>query len=120
FVLPFVLDAGTFAVAAALMALVTGEFRSRPSTTEAHADAASARTARASWTADLREGVRWLWRHRLLRTLAITLGALNAVGAMQIGTLVLFAQEVLDTSPVQFAIVMMGGAVGGVVGGYVA
>lgn len=113
FVLPFFVDAGTFAVAAALMALVTGEFRSkaRPGADDA---------TPASWTTDLKEGVRWLWGHGLLRTLAVTLGGLNAVGAMQIATLVLFAQEVLDTSPTQFAVLMMGGAVGSVVGGFVA
>ncbi len=117
FALPFLLDAGSFAVAAGLMALVAGEFRSRPAPAPDGDDAPAERT---SWTTDLKEGVRWLWHHRLLRTLAITLGALNAIGAMQLGTLVLFAQEVLDTSPVQFALLMMGGAVGGVVGGFLA
>ncbi|HEU5152981.1 MAG TPA: MFS transporter [Iamia sp.] len=111
FALPFLLDAGTFALAAGLMALVAGEFRSTRAT---GADAAP------SWTTDLKEGVRWLWHHDLLRTLAVVLGALNAIGAMQIGTLVLFAQEVLDTSPVQFAVLTMGGAVGAVLGGFVA
>lgn len=115
FVLPFFVDAGTFAVAAALMALVSGEFRSR-----ARPAAAEDAEPAPSWTTDLKEGVRWLWQHGLLRTLAITLGGLNAVGAMQIATLVLFAQEVLDTSPTQFALLMMGGAVGSVVGGFVA
>ncbi len=114
FALPFLLDAGSFAVAAGLMALVAGEFRSRP------APGGAADAAPASWTTDLKEGVRWLWHHDLLRTLAITLGGLNAIGAMQIATLILFAQEVLDTSPVQFAVLMMGGAVGAVIGGYLA
>jgi MFS family permease len=113
FFLPFLLDAGTFAVAAGLMALVAGEFRSRRAPGEAEAEP-------ASWTTDLKEGVRWLWHHSLLRTLALTLGGLNAVGAMQIGTLVLFAQEVLDTSPVQFAVLTMGGAIGAVLGGFLA
>ncbi|HEX7134833.1 MAG TPA: MFS transporter [Iamia sp.] len=115
FVLPFLLDAGTFAVAGALMALVAGEFRSKRAGGESDAEVAP-----TSWTTDLKEGVRWLWQHGLLRTLAITLGGLNAVGAMQIGTMVLFAQEVLRTSPLEFSVLTMGGALGAVAGGYLA
>lgn len=114
FALPFVLDAGTFVVAAALMFVLAGEFRAtpRPAADGAAVDA-------TSWTTDLKEGVRWLWRHPLLRTLALVLGLLNAVGAMELGVLVLYGQEVLDTSPLQFSMLMMGGAVGAVVGGYI-
>ncbi|HMJ79205.1 MAG TPA: MFS transporter, partial [Iamia sp.] len=115
FVLPFVFDAASFAVAAALMFLVTGSFRSRPAAAEG-----SPPEPATSWTTDLKEGVRWLWHHPLLRTLAIVLGALNAVGSMQIGILVLFAQEVLDTSPLEFSVLTMGAAVGAVAGGYLA
>ena len=116
FALPFVLDAGTFVVAAGLMFLVAGQFRSTP-----RPDADGAEPAvPASWTTDLKEGVRWLWHHPLLRTLAIVLGVLNAIGAMQIGILVLFAQDVLDTTPFEFAILSIGAAVGAVLGGYTA
>lgn len=119
FALPFLLDAATFSVAAALMLLVAGQFRSRPAAdhTGVTPDADGSAT---SWTTDLREGVRWLWHHPLLRTLAMVLGVLNAIGAMQIGILVLYAQEVLDTTPFQFAFVTMGAAVGAVAGGYAA
>lgn len=48
--------------------------------------------------------------------MAIILGVMNGVGAMQISTLVLFAQEVLTTTPIEFAVLTMGGAVGGVIG----
>jgi MFS family permease len=119
FVLPFLVDAGTFALAAALTFLVAGEFRSKRAGGGSDAEA-DAEVAPTSWTTDLKEGVRWLWQHRLLRTLAITLGGLNAVGAMQIGTMVLFAQEVLRTSPLEFSVLTMGGALGAVAGGYLA
>lgn len=122
FALPFVVNAGAFAVAAGLVALVSGSFVTRRG--DAAADAADGdgpdTAAGRSWTTELREGVRWLWRHRLLRTLAIVLGLLNLVGALEIATLVLFAQEVLRTSPLTFAVLTMGGAVGAMVGGYVA
>ncbi len=111
FFLPFAVDAGSFFAAAGLVALLTGQFRAK-----AAADA----TPRASWRTELREGVRWLWNHRLLRTLAIVLGLINGIGSMQFATMVLFAQEVLKTSPIEFAILNMGGAVGGVIGGTIA
>ncbi len=57
-----------------------------------------------------------MWSHPLLRSMAIILGVMNGVGAMQISTLVLFAQEVLKTTPIEFAVLTMGGAVGGVIG----
>lgn len=115
FALPFVLDAGTFVVAAALMFLVAGQFRSTPGP-----DADAEGRAPTSWTTELKEGVRWLWHHPLLRTLAIVLGVLNAIGSMQLGILVLFAQDVLHTSPLEFALLSTGAALGAVAGGYVA
>lgn len=124
FVLPFLLDAATFAASAALVAAVAGQFRARPvrSATGAGdaAGGADAASAVPSWTTDLKEGVRWLWHHRLLRTLAIVLGVLNLVGALEIATLVLFAQEVLRTSPLVFSFLTMGSAVGALAGGYAA
>jgi MFS family permease len=112
FFVPFVVDAASFFCSAALVALLVGHFRARPSGEPPASD--------RRWTDELREGLRWLWHHSLLRTLAITLGVLNAIGMMQFATLVLFAQEVLGASPTEFAVLTMGGAVGGVVGGLVA
>ena len=105
FSLPFFVDAATFAVAAALVAAVPGSFAPAPRITQTH------------WTADLKEGVRWLWSHDLLRTLAIALGFLNLLSTMTVATLVLFAQEVLNTSSTEFAVLGTGQAVGAVIGG---
>ena len=91
--------------------------RNRLSATVAPADGAP--TAR-SWRAELVEGFRWLWSHDLLRTLAITLGLLNLIGTLSTATFVLYGQEVLDTSPTEFAILGTGGAVGGIIGGWTA
>ena len=113
FALPFLVDAGSFAVAAGLVFLVTGQFRA------AHIDS-TVKAEAGAWKQELREGVTWLWHHPLLRPMAIILGIMNALGALQQATLVLYAQEVLKTSPIEFAILMMGGAVGGVLGGYIA
>jgi MFS family permease len=112
FFLPFVVDAASFAVAGALVFLVSGQFRARPATSEPAVPGA--------WKAELREGVRWLWQHPLLRPMALVLGGLNAIGMLEIATLVLFAQEILQTSPIEFAVLTMGGAIGAVLGGFTA
>lgn len=128
FAVPFFVDAGTFAVAAGLVFLISGQFKAK-------------RTAPVSekveWRAEMKEGFFWLWRHPLLRPMAITLGFLNGIGTMMWSTMVLFAQEDLDlgtglfsgvlgpvaesfgfqsVAALTFAVLMMGGAVGGILG----
>jgi MFS family permease len=110
FALPFVIDAASFFVAAALVALIPGTFRAtRPEGVEP-----------AHWRVEMREGVRWLWGHDLLRSMAIILGLMNAAAAATGAAFVLFAQEVLGLGPTLFAVVGMGSAVGGIVAGAVA
>ncbi len=107
FALPFVVDAATFLAAAVLVAMIPGSFRAtRPEGAEP-----------AHWRAELREGVGWLWRHELLRPMAIILGVMNAASMISFATFVLFAQEVLEVGPLLFTVLSMGGAVGGIVGG---
>ena len=114
FSFPFFVDAGTFVVSAALIALIPATKQRPP---KIHADAAA---ASPSWRDELKVGFRWLWSHDLLRPMAIILGLLNMLGTMSTATLVLFAQEVLETTPTEFALLETGGAVGGAVGGWTA
>jgi MFS family permease len=116
FAFPFLIDAGTFALSAVLIASIAPASMRR-------ADGASAAKMKAqatNWRQDLMEGVRWLWDHPLLRPMAIILGLLNMIGTLTFAVLVLFAQEVLETSTTEFAIMGTGGALGGTVGGWVA
>ena len=108
FALPFFFDAATFAISAALLLLVTGTF------TVDRAEGELA--AKVDWWVEIKEGVRWLWHHPLLRPMAIILGCLNALGSVVFATLVLFAQEVLGASAFVFAILGAAGAIGGVLG----
>lgn len=112
FALPFFVDALSFAVSAWLVWLVSVP---RPSS---RTSATTSPTPNGPWWAEMIEGFRWLWRHDFLRPLAIILGLLNGIGALSLGIFVLFAQEVLGTSPTQFALVMTGGAFGGIIGGW--
>lgn len=108
FALPFFVDAATFAVAAALVFLIAGEFRPKSESTEPIVPA-------SFWT-DLKEGVKWLWSHRLFRPMAISLGVANATNTMATATFVLFAQEVLALDATRFGLLTTGFAVGGVIG----
>lgn len=116
FSVPFFVDAATFAVAAFLVLLIPAASR-RSSPAEAPEPQTE---ASRSWTAEVREGFGWLWRHELLRPLAIILGLLNMFGALSWSIMVLYAQEVLETSATEFALLGTGGALGGVVGGWTA
>lgn len=138
FALPFFIDAGTFAVAAALVFVISGDFKTRKRTA---AQAASSAGRKVNWKAEISEGFGWLWRHPVLRPMAIILGLLNGLGMMTFATFILFAQENLDLStglftgalqPVAeffgadsvaafiFSLLMMAGAIGGVTGSILA
>lgn len=110
FAVPFLVDATTFFVSAALIATL-------PSMRKTASDGS---TKSAGWKAELAEGFGWLWRHNFLRNLAIILGLFNMITSIGFAIMVLFAQEVLNTSATEFALLMTGGAVGGVVAGWVA
>ena len=75
---------------------------------------------RPQWRAEIAEGFRWLWHHPVLRTMAISLGALNLWSNVTFAVFVIYAQEVLGTSTTAFAILAAAPAIGGVVGGWVA
>jgi MFS family permease len=112
FALPFFFDAGSFAISAALLLLVAGSFRVDRSEAEFE--------AKVDWWGEIKEGVTWLWRHPLLRPMAIILGFLNALGSVVFATLVLFAQEILGVTAFVFAILGAAGAIGGVLGSLLA
>jgi MFS family permease len=105
FAVPFFVDAGTFAFAAALVFLIGGSFRS-----------SAPRSEKVRWRAEIGEGLSWLWNHHLLRSLALILGAMNAMLSMAVATYVLFVQEILGLEATEFGLLMTAGALGGVVG----
>ncbi len=110
FAVPFFFDAGSFALAAGLVFLLSGSFRAK----QANAG------RKVAWRAEIGEGFRWLWQHPLLRALAISLGVLNGLGMVGFATFVFYAQEVLEIDATTFGLLSTGGAAGGVVGGLLA
>lgn len=113
FALPFFVDAGSFAVAAALVFVISGQFRPK-----AAPDAVE--KGRPSFKKELKEGVRWLWSHPLFRPMAIALGVFNALFQVAFATTVLFAQEVLGLGATEFGLLLTAGAAGGVLGTLIA
>jgi MFS family permease len=108
--LPFFVDAGTFFVAVALIASISGSFRPIHEKPQ----------EKINFKVEIKEGFKWLWSHHLLRSLAIILGCMNCVGTMVASTLILFSQEVLHTRVFEFALLGTSAAIGGTIGGLIA
>jgi MFS family permease len=103
---PFLLSAGVYAAAAALVLMLRGKFRVE------RVEGAPATTLRT----EIAEGVRWLWGHRLLRTLALALAVMNVTLASALAIMVLVAQERLGLGSVGYGVLMSAIAVGGIAG----
>ena len=106
--LPFATNAACFALGAVLITRVVsdvggegeGESSGEPS----------------SLRADIVEGVRWLWAHPPMRTLAITIVAFNVTYGAAWSVLVLYAGERLGMDEVGFGLLTTAIAVGGIIG----
>ncbi len=106
--LPFFFHAATFFVAAALIASITSTLKPL---------SAPKSERKINVRAEIKEGFTWLWKHELLRPMAIVVGSLNGALSIIGATSILFAQEVLHTSVLVFAILGTAGAIGGILGG---
>ncbi len=113
FSLPFFVDAATFAVSAALIFSISGQFRAKQV-------AGIPARERPSFKEELKEGVKWLWSHPLFRPMAIALGIINALSTLALATAVLFAQEILELDATQFGILLTAAAAGAVIGSFLA
>lgn len=105
---PLVLEAASFAVAAALVALLRRRMDDRPPATSA--------ASRTSLGTELADGLRYLLGHRLLRTLAMLLAAINAISGAVVSLLVLYVLEVMDYPEAAYGWFMAVFAIGGLVG----
>ncbi|MBQ1024051.1 MFS transporter [Micromonospora sp. C95] len=100
---PFGLNALTFAVAAVLLA----SLRPAPEPVA---------TTHTSVVRSIAEGVRWLWRHRLLRTLALSMGVGNVAFCAAFAVFVLYCRQRLGVSDVGYGLLLTAFAVGGLAG----
>jgi MFS family permease len=106
--LPFFIDAATFFIAAAIIATMKPTVKSfKPEN----------KSGPINFRAEIKEGFAWLWRHELLRPMAIILGLINGIAGLTGAIFILFAQEVLQTTVFIFALLGTAAAVGGIIGG---
>ncbi len=105
---PFLLDGASFLAAAVLVALIPGSFR--PERAAVASDTPVVRQVRD----DIAEGLRWLWRHRVLRTLAMVLGGANLFWWAGESMMVLFAQDILGLEEAGYGVLLTSFAAGSV------
>lgn len=105
--MPFFVDAASFAVAALVVALIPGVYRT---------DRSEMTTLRA----DIFSGLRWLWRQKVLRTLALMAGTTNFFTFGIISIFVLYAQDILEVSDALYGVLLASLGVGGLLGAVVA
>ncbi|MEV6844762.1 MFS transporter [Actinoplanes sp. NPDC051411] len=103
--LPFGLNAATFGVSALLVA----SLRPLPAT---------GRSGRLR--SEISFGVRFLFAHRLLRTLAVTMAVANLVFCAAFAVFVLYATQRLGLSDIGYGVLLLAFAVGGFLGTLVA
>ncbi|NYF59148.1 MFS transporter [Micromonospora purpureochromogenes] len=108
--IPFLVNAGTYALSAVLVALVAGRYRGAED-----AGRPPARSVRA----EIGEGFRWLLGQRLLRTMAVLIGLLNLTLTAALAVLVLLATERLGLDSVGYGLLFTCMAVGGLLGAVV-
>lgn len=108
--LPFLLGAGGLMLAAMLILALRGVFRAQPQVGRAP----------TTFRVEIAQGLRWLWQHRLLRTIALTLAILNVTFVAWNSILVLFARDRLSLGPTGFGLLLTGHALGAVAGSFVA
>ena len=119
--IPFFVDAATFFIAVVLIAgmRIAGIPIALPQSNE-NQNGEVPKKEPVRLRAEIKEGFQWLWRHELLRPMAIILGLLNFLATTSTALFILFAQEVLETSVLIFAILGTAAAVGGMIGGLIA
>ena len=105
--LPFAVDAVTFAIAAWCVWLIAMPART------------AAKLPDGFWL-QMREGIAWIYAHKLILRLAIMLGVLNMLHMISLTVLVLFSQEILGLGAAGFGILLTAEAAGGVMGGLLA
>jgi MFS family permease len=105
--LPFGLDAASFAGSAALVATLPRD------------QAAKDISRRTKIRTQIKEGLRWLIRHRLLRVVAVLLGVYNFANQMGQAILVLLATQTLHVGTRGYGFLLAASAVGSVIGGLV-
>lgn len=101
---PFAVDGASFLVAALLLRRLRLRVVERPT------------GARPSVGSEIREGLAWLWRHPMLRLVAICIAVMNLTFGGTMAVFVLYAREQLGVGPHGYGLLLGVSAVGGLIG----
>ncbi len=104
--LPFFVDSVSFALAAVYVALIPGTFKSK-------------RENQGTLREDIKEGLGWLWRHRILRSIVLMAGVINLIAFGIFAIFVLYALEILEVTDVGYGLLLSVVGIGGLVGAFV-
>jgi MFS family permease len=115
---PFLFDAATFVFAAAMVLAIRGTWRVEPGS--ARAVSFDDYLPRASVRSAVREGLRYVRGHPLLRALAITGAGYNFLATGLEAVAVLYIREELGASTRVYGLILTLAAVGGLAGGALA
>ncbi|MEU5189110.1 MFS transporter [Streptomyces klenkii] len=114
--LPIGVDAVSFAVAAALVFVLRGDFSARIPDAPREPGKPGEPGAVRGLRRDVAEGVGWLRRQPVLRRLCLVAGATNFVTTGMIAVLVLYARDVLGLDGLGYGLLIAAFSVGGVSG----
>jgi hypothetical protein len=113
---PFVLDAATFAASAVLATSIRGASRPGP----AAEPAAGLSVSAVDMSRSIRDGLTWMWRESLLRSLALLTTALSVSAFALVSVLVVFVTHDLGLGPAAYSALMVASALGGLLGSWLA
>ncbi|MCB5164180.1 MFS transporter [Streptomyces bambusae] len=100
----------SYAAAALVLLLLVGRFR---------AAGPAPGVARSSVRSRIAEGLRFIWRNRVLRTLMLVVSVLNATWGAWLALLPLYAKETLGLDPQEYGIALSALGIGGLTGALV-
>lgn len=106
--IPLIGGAASYAVSALLILAIPGIYAADSGPTKP--------TSRRHLRREIAVGLRWLWGHRLLRVLALLLGAGNGLSSMAFAVFALFALDLLGVNGFGFGVLLAGMAFGSVLG----
>ncbi|CAL9517478.1 Enterobactin exporter EntS [Streptomyces sp. enrichment culture] len=101
------LTSASYALAALALLLLVGRFRAEGPAPDAAPVSVNSRIA---------EGLRFLWRDAVLRTLSLVVAVLAAVWGAWLALLPLYAQQAMGLGPQQYGLVLSALGIGGLVG----
>ncbi|AOS65702.1 MFS transporter [Actinoalloteichus hymeniacidonis] len=124
---PFLANSAGFLVAALLLFALPGSYRAVPKAAESTAESGSAAEPSAERTpasrslrAEIAEGLRWLWAHRLLRPLMLLTGLVTVALEASMALVVLLVVDELNLSEAIFGLFALAMGLGGLLAGLVA